>query len=265
MQFDFGENWKQFSINILSPEGIKQAKSDFLALIDNLDIKNKSFLDIGFGQGLSLLTATALGASTVGCDINPKCGDVISANRVHFEELQNKNIPIVIGSILEQKTLDQIKAINSSYDIVHSWGVLHHTGDMQTAINNSLSLVKPGGLFILSIYNKHWSSPAWLLIKWFYNIAPKLIQYLMIKVFYVIIYVAKFLVTFKNPLIKNRGMNFYYDVIDWLGGYPYEYASISEITNFVEAAGFKAIKIIASETPTGCNEFIFRNEKTPHN
>ena len=80
----------------------------------------------------------------------------------------------------------------------------------------------------------------------------------MIFVFYYIIAVAKFLVTQKNPFQKKRGMNFYYDIIDWLGGYPYEYTSIKEMEEFFSGKSFRLIKNWPAKVPTGCNEFIFR-------
>jgi 2-polyprenyl-6-hydroxyphenyl methylase/3-demethylubiquinone-9 3-methyltransferase len=79
----------------------------------------------------------------------------------------------------------------------------------------------------------------------------------MIYFFYIVIVVAKFLVTFKNPFNKERGMNFYYDVIDWVGGYPYEYASRNQIENFLNKKGFKLIKFYQSQAPTGCYEYVF--------
>lgn len=79
----------------------------------------------------------------------------------------------------------------------------------------------------------------------------------MIYFFYVVIYIAKFLTTFQNPLKKRRGMSFYYDVIDWIGGYPYEYASTKEITEYIEKFGFKVVKINKTIGMTGCNEFVF--------
>ena len=54
----------------------------------------------------------------------------------------------------------------------------------------------------------------------------------------------------------NRGEDGY-DVIDWIGGYPYEYASKDEIKNFVEGKGFRLVKFNKAAVLTGCNEFIF--------
>ena len=55
----------------------------------------------------------------------------------------------------------------------------------------------------------------------------------------------------------DDAFDFYYDVIDWVGGYPYEYASRDEIKNFVEKKEYKLIKFNKAKVPTGCNEFIF--------
>jgi len=264
MQFDFGQNWDDFSTNALTKDSVNQAIAHFKTLIGVDSLANKSFIDIGFGQGLGLLTATTLDAQTVGCDINPKCGQVLEKNRQRFfDQVAPQQIPVQIASILEENITTELQALNPKtpnepYDIVHSWGVLHHTGNMWQAIENASKLVAPNGTFILAIYNRHWSSKSWVAIKWFYNIAPKLIKFLMIKLFYIIIFIAKFLVTFKNPLKKERGMNFYYDVIDWLGGYPYEYASVQELVDFLEPHGFKLVKTYPSLTPTGCNELIFK-------
>ena len=63
--------------------------------------------------------------------------------------------------------------------------------------------------------------------------------------------------TRRNPLDKERGMDFWYDVIDWIGGYPYEYANRQEIESFMRAAGFTPKRFIAAQVPTGCNEFVF--------
>jgi len=232
--------------------------SDFKILMNNENISGKTFLDIGFGQGLSLLNATTLGAKTVGCDINPKCKEVLELNKQKYPALKDTTIPVVVGSITEKETVERIKTYNNKFDIVHSWGVLHHTGKMWKSIDICSDLVNNNGELIISIYNKHWSSASWKLIKWFYNISPQFIRWFMIKIFYLIIMIAKFLVTMQNPLKKERGMNFYYDIIDWIGGYPYEYATLDEITDYICKKGYVLISKKKAQVPTGCNEFIFR-------
>jgi 2-polyprenyl-6-hydroxyphenyl methylase/3-demethylubiquinone-9 3-methyltransferase len=257
--FDFGQNWKEYSENVLDKTKFNEARLAFDELTKGISFTGKTFVDIGFGQGMSLLIATEKAAKTVGCDINSKCDEVLKTNQKIFKK-STDTIPTVVGSILETEVVDAIRAKNDGkqYDIVHSWGVLHHTGNMMKAIQNTASLVKPDGYLVLAIYNRHWSSLLWLFIKWAYCQSPKLIQILFIGIFYPIIWLAKFLVTGKSPNIKERGMDFYYDVVDWVGGYPYEYASISEMNKIMQNLGFTCVKSVSASTPTGCNEFVYQ-------
>lgn len=266
-QFDFGENWAEFSKNALTSEQVEGAKASFRDLIADtgIELNQNSFVDIGFGQGLSLLTATEMGAKTVGCDINPKCGQVLKANQRFFPTVEIESLPLVIGSILKSETVAKLMKNrplpSSKYHIVHSWGVLHHTGEMWKAIDHASNLVEDNGFFILAIYNRHWSSKAWLGIKAFYNAVPSFLQKIMNYLFFPIIFLAKFAVTGRNPMKKERGMNFFYDIVDWVGGYPYEYASRKEIDDYLKPKGFECVKFIEPSAPTGCNQFVFRKIK----
>jgi SAM-dependent methyltransferase len=255
--FDFGKNWILFSSHALTNERIDQTRSDFKELLKGIPLKSKTFLDIGFGQGLSLLCALEMGATVTGCDINPKCRESLEITAKMFG--MTPSCPIVIGSILSDETIGQLRRHDGgTYDIVHSWGVLHHTGAMHRALDITCGLTASGGHLIIAIYNRHWSSAFWKIIKYLYCYAPFMMKQLLIAVFFPVIFLAKLAVTRRNPLRQHRGMDFYYDIIDWVGGYPYEYASIMEIVSAVEKQGFECIKVLAAEVPTGCNQFVFK-------
>jgi len=258
--FNFGHNWQEFSAHALNGARVAQSRRHFGELFSGIPLQGSSFLDIGFGQGLSLLAAAAAGAEVVGCDINPTCAEVLARNRGWFQEIA-KTPAVFIGSILDPKVVaDLLSASPHSrgYQIVHSWGVLHHTGDMYRAISHAAALVAPGGYFVLAIYNRHWTSPIWRQIKKIYCRCPQWIQRCLIAAFVPVIYIAKWLVTKEDPRAKNRGMEFYYDVIDWVGGYPYEYAEPDEVATYLLPLGFTLFKSQAAQVPTGCNEYIFK-------
>lgn len=261
-QFDFGQNWSDFSENAATRERVEQARSHFSQLLADVPLPGRSFLDIGFGQGFSLLSARSLGARVVGCDINPKCHEVIARNRPLFPASGTEPITLQVGSILDEPVVQALRAkpeaANAGYDVVHSWGVLHHTGDMDLALRNAASLVKPGGHFVIAIYNRHWSSLPWLWIKAAYVYSPRLLQRMMVGALYPVIWLAKRLVTGRDPKDKGRGMDFFYDVVDWVGGYPYEYASVEEMRAMCGKLGFELVRAIPAEVPTGCNELVFR-------
>jgi 2-polyprenyl-6-hydroxyphenyl methylase/3-demethylubiquinone-9 3-methyltransferase len=250
--FDFGKNWKKYSDNALDSSRFEEAFTSLVQLAGEGEIAGKSFLDIGCGSGLFALSASKAGACRVtGIDVSLNSIETSLQNQQRF--LPHSEINFQHKSIFDQ----DIKELGK-HQVVYSWGVLHHTGSMWNAFDVTMELVEDRGMLIVAIYNKHWSSPLWKIIKRFYNISPKIVQKIMICIFCGIIAIAKFLVTGKNPFArKKRGMTFYYDVIDWVGGYPYEYASKNEIVNYVEAKGFKLQKFVKASVPTGCNEYVF--------
>jgi 2-polyprenyl-3-methyl-5-hydroxy-6-metoxy-1,4-benzoquinol methylase len=264
-QFDFGQNWKEYSRHAITPDRLAAAAQGFSRLHADVPLAGRSFLDIGFGQGLSLLLARRAGARVVGCDINPKCAEALAITRRHFPDLAGE-IPTVIGSILNTAVLERLRSVapdgDGRYDVVHSWGVLHHTGHMACALQHAALLVRPGGHLVIAIYNRHWSSQAWLWIKWGYVHSPAWLQKGLVAALYPVIYAAKWLVTRRDPKQQQRGMDFYYDVVDWVGGYPYEYASASEMAARLKELGFYTDKTVDAEVPTGCNEFVFRRDGT---
>ncbi len=261
-QFDFGQNWADFSASAATPERAARAGAEFATLMGDIALEGRTFLDIGFGQGFTLLAARALGARAVGCDINPKCHEVIERNRPLFPRAGTTPIPLVAGSILDDAVVAALRATaehgERGFDVVHSWGVLHHTGDMRKALANAGSLVRPGGHFVVAIYNRHWSSLPWLAIKALYVHSPAWLQRLLVGALYPVIWIAKALVTRKDPTDMERGMDFYYNVVDWVGGYPYEYASIDEMRALCAPLGFSLERSVPANVPTGCNELVFR-------
>ena len=264
MAFDFGSNWFEFSKHALTATGVAEARSDFRELLGSIDLGSRSFLDIGFGQGLSLLTAAALGARAVGCDINPTCKEVLVGNASFYPEVSVADIPLVVGSILDPEVRRRLADLGPSggFDVVHSWGVLHHTGELDRSLEYAAELVSPQGFLVLSIYRRHWSSRFWLGVKWSYGLLPRFGKRLMVLLFYPVLWAATWVVSGENPNRKGRGMNFYYDVVDWIGGYPYEFASKEEILQRMSLLGFECLSLRPPRVPTGCNEFVLkRNPK----
>lgn len=257
--FDFGSNWKNYSRNALTKDKVNCALEDFCKLTKDIDLERKSLLDIGFGQGLTLLISAKLGTASVGVDINPICEEALNISRTYFPELDRRKIPITVGSILSPNVIEVLKSKITSpgYDIVHSWGVLHHTGDMWGAIRNAASLVGPNGYLILALYNKHWTSPLWRLIKKTYMKAAPPMRHLMVGM-YLPLSVLRMLISGVNPLKRSRGMTLYYDAVDWVGGYPYEYTDKKELEKFMGVLGFELLKFVHTQGSTGCNEFVFR-------
>jgi 2-polyprenyl-3-methyl-5-hydroxy-6-metoxy-1,4-benzoquinol methylase len=260
-QFSFGKNWEEFlkTFNLHKLESAKASLTDFTGLNS---FKDKTFLDIGCGSGLFSLAANSLNAEKViSIDVDDnsiKCADFLRSKH----NISPEKWIIKKGSILDE---DFLRSLPKA-DIVYSWGVLHHTGKMWQAMENITKLLKEDGLLYIAIYNDFKgfpSSKTWHKIKKFYSNSPEFIRKIM-NVLYAFQILSFRLLRFKNPIkyAKNygtsscRGMSFYTDVKDWLGGYPYEFSTAEKIIDFYDNLNFEARKKRAVNG-TGCNEFLF--------
>jgi len=251
-QFDFGSNWADFSKQRVDPDRLEMACSSMRTLLGHCNVAGKSFLDVGCGSGLFSIAAHELGAKrVVAIDVNPRCIETSKANRDLLAP--GSSIEFHLASALDTDQLYRF----GNFDLVYAWGSLHHSGAMWAAISNVTKCVGPGGTLVLASYNKHFTSPTWKAIKWTYNQMPEMVQRLMVLNLGGVIYVAKLLVTRTNPVKKERGMDFWFDVVDWVGGYPYEYAVPNDVVTIVTRGGFQLTRLLPASVPTGCNEFVF--------
>jgi 2-polyprenyl-6-hydroxyphenyl methylase/3-demethylubiquinone-9 3-methyltransferase len=220
-------------------------------------LQGKQFLDIGCGSGLFSIAAARSGARSVtGIDADPVSVQVSRENAAHWLPAASP-VLFELVSVLDQAQMMEL----GQFDVVYSWGVLHHTGDMALALSNTVRAVKPNGLLMIAIYNRHWSSRPWKTIKHFYNYAGAIGQKLIIGLLTPVIVLAKWLATFQNPFHVRRGMDFMHNVIDWVGGFPYEYAGIDDMIGSLEALGFEVLLVRPATVPTGCNEFVCRRKE----
>jgi 2-polyprenyl-6-hydroxyphenyl methylase/3-demethylubiquinone-9 3-methyltransferase len=261
--FRFGRNWQRYVASHLDTEREQIAAQSLRDLLE-CDLRGKSFLDIGSGSGLFSLCAFKAGASQVtSIDVDP---DAVAATRHLRASVGNPDNWIVRhDSILSDEFVESA----APADVVYSWGVLHHTGQMDAAISNAARLVDPDGLFCIAIYNRvtgrFLDSDRWLQIKRRYNHSRRGAQVAM-EWLYAAYWGATRLHARQNPFRvakeykASRGMALTTDLVDWLGGYPYEYATADEIVEFCESrCGLSLVKLVpTSPNGSGNNQFVFR-------
>lgn len=258
--FAFGENWADFSSTI-DDRAIAQATADLQRLLPEGELAGKSFLDIGSGSGLSSLAAIRSGASAVtALDIDPNSVATTEATLSRFA-------PGTRWTARQQSVFALSPESAGTFDVVYSWGVLHHTGDMWRAIRAAAELVNPGGCLVLAIYAKSPVCPAWKVEKRLYTALPRWLQP-VIRWPFTAAYLAGIAATGRSPLDyvrnyrSNRGMSFHHDIHDWLGGYPYESASPDEILAFLAPLGFVPRRTFTKPAPAAglfgcpCDEFV---------
>ena len=257
--FSFGKNWKNY-LKSLNDKKIQHAERSLKNMLNVENLKNKRFLDAGCGSGLFSLAAVRLGAEeVVSFDVDQEsvgCARHLSKKFGPYPQWLIKT-----GSVLDADFLSQ----QGKFDVVYSWGVLHHTGRMWEALDNITIPVKPGGQLFIAIYNDQGVvSQLWEKIKWLYNMSSIPIRKTMVGGYYFIVLGVKTLQGIRSlqPPSKwfaysdERGMNIWYDVVDWIGGYPFETATPEAITLFFRKRKFELTNII-KKSGSGCNEFVF--------
>lgn len=257
--FEFGENWTQF-LSVVNDERIEIATQSLRRLTGVDQMQGLRFLDIGSGSGLFSLAARRLGAEVVSFDYD-------KASVACTEEMKRRYASgdprwrIEHGSVLDADFMRSL----GQFDIVYSWGVLHHTGAMWKAIEEAAGAVRPGGRFCIAIYNRQRRmTPIWTLIKRTYQKVPKPLRTAYVLAVMVprelrgavrhpVIYTRAWI----GQLERQRGMSRWYDMIDWVGGYPFETSTPHEVVNFCARRGFLLYALNGKGHGIGCNEFAF--------
>lgn len=264
-RFRFGSNWQSF-LSLLDDSRIARAIKSLKDGLGRDSLAGIRVLDIGCGSGLFSLAARHLGATVHSFDFDPQS---VACTR----ELRKRYFPddsswqVEEGSVLDANYLTGL----GQFDIVYSWGVLHHTGNMYGAFNNVLKCISPDGQLYISIYHDQGgASNRWRSIKKFYCALPKSLQIpfaMAVMAPREAVALIGSLLTFRprrywqrwNAYGRQRGMSRWHDHVDWLGGYPFEVASPEEIVHFFRDRGLMLEHLKTVGGGNGCNEFVFRH------
>ena len=263
-RFKFGANWSRF-IGLVDEPRINHAEDSLKSMLEVDRLSGKRFIDIGSGSGLFSLAARRLGATVHSIDYDPQSVSCTAELRRQFFS-DNGGWTVEEASVLDREHLETL----GKFDVVYSWGVLHHTGEMWLALENAQRLVADSGKLFIALYNDTGSQSArWLWIKRTYNKLPSPLRL----PFAVLVSAPAELKALASAIVRlrlndyaaswggyknRRGMSRWRDIVDWVGGYPYEVATPDEVFEFLKSRGFVLTKLNVGRVGLGCNQFVFK-------
>jgi len=264
-RFGFGQNWQRF-LSVLDEARVDEAERSLRGMLNTESFSGLSFLDAGSGSGLFSVAAMRLGARRVhSFDFDPQSvASTLELKRRYFPEAQTWTVDQ--GSVLDRAYLDSL----GTWDLVYSWGVLHHTGALWEAADNVARLVVPGGRLFISIYNDQGlKSRLWRRVKRRYNVLPRSLR----TPFVVAVMLPRELLSLAAHAVvgnirgyvrawtnykSSRGMSRWHDLVDWVGGFPFEVAKPETVFSFYRERGFELENLTTCGGGLGCNEFVLR-------
>ncbi|MEV4526439.1 methyltransferase domain-containing protein [Streptosporangium sp. NPDC049304] len=295
-RFAFGRNWKAFVARV-DESRVQRAIDSLRATLEVEDLAGRTFLDVGCGSGLFSLAAHRLGARVHSFDSDaeavesavrlrhafapdssrtveggatgtPRMTEREAADTSQMLEERDASWTIERGSILDDGYLAGL----GTFDVVYSWGVLHHTGAMWRAFDATVGLVAPGGLLFVSLYNDQGrQSRVWTAVKRRYNRSGPVTRCALVAGSAAYIYrawplikVARLLRGRADPTAPQpRGMSRRHDMLDWVGGYPFEVSRPEQVLARARAHDLSLLLLKTCAGGLGCNEYLLRRPAEP--
>jgi ubiquinone/menaquinone biosynthesis C-methylase UbiE len=117
----------------------------FSLFVDFDSLRGKDVLDVGIGSGIATQMLAEAGANVTGVDLTQWA----------VETTRHRLDAFGLEADVRQADAEQLPFADASFDLVFSWGVIHHSSDMDRALGELVRVTRPGGRIVLMVYHRH--------------------------------------------------------------------------------------------------------------
>jgi len=263
LRFQFGENWWRF-LETVDEARIERAERALIELLGQDRLDGLTFLDIGSGSGLSSLAARRLGATVTSFDYDRQ--SVVSTRALRERHYPDDEAwRIEEGSILDHEFLRTLP----TFDIVYAWGLASHRPHVGVARKRRGTGPSRGQTRDRHLQRSGKATRVWTRVKRSYNALPGRLRWLVLGPAAAWIWGPAMIrdVAVLRPFATwreyhhVRGMSPWRDLVDWVGGYPFETAKPEQVFEYYRRKRFRLVRLTTCGGGFGCNEFVFINER----
>lgn len=142
------EYFRELDSRVFHPRVLRLTARDggrpFSYYVDFEALRGKDVLDVGFGSGFTVQLFAEAGANVTGVDLTPWAVETTRARLDAF----------ALEANVFEGDAEELPFADASFDLVFSWGVIHHTTDMDRALSELVRACRPGGGVVIMVYHR---------------------------------------------------------------------------------------------------------------
>ena len=116
----------------------------FSRFVDFAGLAGKDVLEVGCGSGFAVQLFAEAGARVTAVDLTPWAVETTRSRLAAFG----------LDADVDEADAERLPFASDSFDLVFSWGVIHHTTSMDTALSELVRVCRPGGRVVVMVYHR---------------------------------------------------------------------------------------------------------------
>ena len=117
----------------------------FGLFVDFDALRGKDVLDVGCGSGIATQMLAEAGANVTAVDLTDWA----------VETTRRRLAAFGLEGDVRREDAEQLPFADESFDLVFSWGVIHHSSDMDRALAELVRVCRRGGRIVIMVYHRH--------------------------------------------------------------------------------------------------------------